>query len=87
VRRSSKAVTAAIVEGFARRRYIKDYVKFLIYAQAECDETRVHIELILDTNPSLDSAVLNALNEKYELLSRKINKYTMWVEKNYAYRQ
>ena len=36
VRRSSKAVTAMIVEGYGRRRYKTDYIKHLIYAQSEC---------------------------------------------------
>lgn len=34
IRRSLKAVTAAIVEGYGRRRYKADFIKFRIYAQA-----------------------------------------------------
>ena len=37
IRRSSKAVTIAIVEGYGRRRYKADFIKFLIYSQSECD--------------------------------------------------
>ena len=39
IRRSSKSVAAMIVEGYARRRYKRDFIKYLIYAIAECDET------------------------------------------------
>ena len=31
VRRSSKAVTSMIVEGYGRRRYKADFIKYLIY--------------------------------------------------------
>ncbi|MFY7901161.1 MAG: four helix bundle protein [Chitinophagaceae bacterium] len=34
IRKSSKAVSSAIVEGYARRRYKADFIKFLVYAQA-----------------------------------------------------
>jgi four helix bundle protein len=30
IRRSSKAVTAAIVEGYGRKRYKMDFIKFLV---------------------------------------------------------
>lgn len=32
IRRSAKAVTTAIVEGYSRRRYKADFIKFLIYS-------------------------------------------------------
>ena len=38
IRRSSKSVTSMIVEGYGRRRYKADFIKFLVYAQSECDE-------------------------------------------------
>jgi four helix bundle protein len=47
VRRSSKAVTALIVEGYGRRRYKADYIKHLIIAHAECDETIVHLKFLV----------------------------------------
>lgn len=44
IRRASKSISANIVEGYGRRRYQADYVKFLVYAQSSCDETneRLH---------------------------------------------
>ncbi len=48
IRRSSKAVTAAIVEGYSRRRYKADFIKFLIYSQSECDETIVHLDFLYE---------------------------------------
>jgi four helix bundle protein len=35
IRRSSKAVSTSIVEGYRRRKYKADFIRFLIYAQAE----------------------------------------------------
>jgi len=39
LRRSSKSVTANIVEGYGRRKYKAELLKFMIYAHASCDET------------------------------------------------
>ncbi|MFL5748311.1 MAG: four helix bundle protein, partial [Niastella sp.] len=39
IRRSSKSIASMIVEGYGRRRYKADYIKYLIYSQSECDET------------------------------------------------
>src|SRR5258708_25700738 len=49
IRRSSKSVTAMIVEGFARRRYKADFVKHLVYSIAECDETLIHLDYLYHT--------------------------------------
>lgn len=43
MRRSSQSVIANIAEGFGRRLYLQEYIRFLIFAQASCDETREHI--------------------------------------------
>ncbi|MDM7917959.1 MAG: four helix bundle protein, partial [Methanosarcina sp.] len=47
VRRSSKSVRDNIVEGFGRRKYKAEYVKFLTYSIASCDETTNHLTLSL----------------------------------------
>ncbi len=40
IRRSSKSVVANFVEGYGRRQYKVEYIKFLTYALASCDETK-----------------------------------------------
>ncbi len=85
IRRSSKSVTALIVEGYARRRYKLDFIKYLIYAIAECDETMVYLDAIYDTHSLTDSALYLDLKNAYVSLSKKINKYTQWVEKKYRW--
>jgi four helix bundle protein len=44
IRKSSKNVKATIVEGYGRRIYTAEYLKFLVYAQGSNDETRDHLE-------------------------------------------
>jgi four helix bundle protein len=82
VRRSSKAVTATIVEGYGRNRYKADYIKFLVYSQCECDETIAHLEFLLETKSSKENDVLNEMMQSYDILSKKINKFIKWVEDN-----
>ena len=61
IRRSSKAVTSMIVEGFGRRRYKADFVKHLIYSQTECDETIVHLEFLLGTGSCKEPKLFESL--------------------------
>ncbi len=39
IRRSSKSVSSNIVEGYCRRRYVLDYIRFIVYAHSSCEET------------------------------------------------
>ncbi len=39
IRRSSKSIKNNIAEGFGRRRYKAEFIRFLIFAHASCDET------------------------------------------------
>lgn len=50
IRRSSKSVVANFVEGYGRRHYNAEYIKFLTYALASCDETKAHLELLHETS-------------------------------------
>jgi four helix bundle protein len=49
IRRSSKSIVANYVEGYGRRNYPAEYIKFLTYALASCDETKAHLELLHET--------------------------------------
>jgi four helix bundle protein len=46
IRRSSKSIVSTIVEGYGRRRYKNDFILFLTYAVASCDETKSPIEML-----------------------------------------
>lgn len=82
VRRSSKSVTSMIVEGYGRRRYKGDYIKYLVFAIAECDETILHLEFLYETSSWKDEDAFNKFMEGYDLLSKRINKFIQWVEIN-----
>jgi four helix bundle protein len=86
IRRSSKAVTCAIVEGFARRRYKPDYIRHLIYSIAECDETILHLDFLYETQSMKDKALYDLLRTRIVQLSMSINKYTQWVEDKYVWK-
>ena len=83
IRRSSKSVTAMIVEGYGRKRYKNDFIKYLVYSQAECDETIVHLDFLFETNSLSDESKYKTLHEKYTVLSKKINKFIQWVGDNW----
>jgi len=82
IRRSAKAVTSLIVEGYGRRRYKAEFIKYLVYAQSECDETIVHLEFLYETGSLSDKNTFGQLKTDYDSLSKKINKFIQWVENN-----
>jgi four helix bundle protein len=55
----------------------------LVYAQAECDETMVHLDFLYDTGSMSDAETYRQLGESYTLLSKKINKFIQWVEEHF----
>lgn len=83
LRRSSKAVTSAIVEGYGGRRYKADFIKFLIYAQSECNETILHLDFLFETESFKNMEVYNGLVNEYAMLSKRINTFIQWVENNW----
>jgi four helix bundle protein len=83
IRRSSKSVTSMIIEGYGRRRYKADFIKYLTYSHAECDETIVHLDFLFETSSLKDENLYMSLKVHYETLSRKINNYINWVENNW----
>jgi four helix bundle protein len=83
IRRSAKAVTAAIVEGYGRRRYKADFIKHLIVPISECDETILHLDFLFESGSMTDEMDFRELRSGYDELSKMINSFTQWVEKNW----
>ena len=83
IRRSSKAISTNLVEGFGRRRYKNEFIKFLIYALASCDETREHLDLLFKTKSFGDKASYERFAHRYDELGRRLNKFTQSVERNH----
>ncbi|MFZ5973132.1 MAG: four helix bundle protein [Bacteroidota bacterium] len=83
IRRSSKAIAALIVEGYGRKRYKADFIKYLVYSHAECDETILHLEFLSITDSFKNEEKFNVLYQDYQSLSRRINKFIQYVEDNW----
>ena len=49
IRRSIKSTKSNIVEGYGRRRYKQEFIRFLTYSLASCDETTDHLENLYET--------------------------------------
>src|SRR5688572_11465509 len=75
IRRSSKSVRSTIVEGYGRRFYKGDFIKFIIYALASNDETIDHLETLYETKSLTDKDVYSHLRDRLETLGRKINNF------------
>ncbi|HYC38850.1 MAG TPA: four helix bundle protein, partial [Chitinophagaceae bacterium] len=81
IRRSIKSVKSAIVEGYGRRRYTADYIKYLVYAHASTDETIDHLETLFETGSLTDEVLYNKTKVKLNNLGAKINRFIIAIEK------
>ncbi len=78
LRRSAKSIPANIAEGFGRRRYKGEYIRFIIYALSSCDETRVHLDMLHATG-SMSQADYDRLAREYDKLGRKLNNFLQCI--------
>lgn len=72
IRRSSKSVKANLVEGYGRRYYKKDFIHFLIIAQASLDETHDHLDTLFKTKSLTDQNEYEKNKLIIEELGRKL---------------
>jgi len=82
IRRSAKSIPANIAEGYGRRRYKGDFIRFIIYALSSCDETRVHLDILHETG-SLNRQDYDHLTAEYDKLGRKLNSFLQAVIKGH----
>ena len=80
IRRSAKAISASIVEGFGRKLYQQEFIRYLTYALASCDETKEHLELLFETESLKDREMFTKLLERYEELGRKLYRFRETVQ-------
>ena len=83
IRRSSKSVRANIVEGYGRRRYKKEFVRFLTYALASSDETVDHLECLYQTNSIKNLEDYKILIDQYQTLGKMLIRFIAAVDKNH----
>ena len=75
IRKSSKSVKSTIVEGYGRRRYQQEYIRFLTYAIASNDETIDHLETLYETDSLKDKELYENLHSRIEILGKKLNNF------------
>jgi four helix bundle protein len=83
IRRSSKSIRSNIVEGYGRRRYKNEFIKFIVYAIASTDETIDHLETLFETESLKDKELFETLYKKANLLGKKLIKFLDSVEEQH----
>ena len=83
IRRSSKSIKSNIVEGYGRRRYKQEFIKFITYSLSSNDETIDHLETLFETNSLSNEKLFYDLHKRLELLGKKLNKFLQSVEREH----
>jgi four helix bundle protein len=82
IRRSSDSVVTNIVEGYGRRRYKQDFIKFLTYSHASNLETLCHLEKLVVLYPDMVNEMV-LLQKEYDQLGAKLFSFIRYVENNW----
>jgi four helix bundle protein len=80
IRRAVKSVRSNIVEGYGRRRYKQEFIRFLTFAQASNDETTDHLEMLHETESLKNETLFQDVHERLDVLGRKLNNFLHSVE-------
>ena len=83
IRRSVKSIKSTIVEGYGRRRYKQEFIKFLTYGLESCDETIDHLETLFETESLTNRKLYDDLHARLEVLGKKLNLFTQSVERSH----
>jgi four helix bundle protein len=68
-----------LVEGFGRRRYKAEFIRFLVFSHASCNETIEWLEYVRDCHPDVKEEAEKLL-ERMDELGRKLNRFIGAVE-------
>jgi four helix bundle protein len=82
IRRSSESIISNIVEGYGRRSYKQEFLRFLVFSHSSCLETICHFEKIIKLYPELNLES-KILKEKYEKLGAMLFNFKKFVHKNW----
>jgi four helix bundle protein len=83
IRRSIKSVKSNIVEGYGRRRYKQEFVRFIDYALASCDETADHLDTLVATRSLIDLVMIDEITKGLTKLGPKLNLFLQSVERSH----
>ena len=81
IRRSSKSTKDTIVEGYGRRRYKAEYIRYLVFSQASCDEANNQSITINELYPEIKEFL--EIEKDLDILGKMINNYISFVETNW----
>ena len=82
IRRSSASIKANIVEGYGRKKYKKDFIRFLIIASASRDETLDHLETLYEKGLISNQSDYKKIHTRLHELGRMLHGFIQAVEKN-----
>lgn len=82
IRRSSKSTRSAIVEGYGRRMYKADWIKFLVTSLSSNDETMDHLDTLWETGSLTDQSLYCRLKDKIDHLGRMLQNLSPRFRKN-----
>ena len=80
IRRSSQSVKDNIVEGYGRRRYKADFIKFLVASHSSCLEATSQAEFLAEVK---NSEQWHLVAEELNATGIKIYNFIEYVEKNW----
>ena len=83
IRRSAKSVRSTIVEGYGRRVYKQEFIRYLTFAIGSNDETIDHLESLHETSSLQDEQLYNELHTKMDLLEKKLNNFLSAVQRGH----
>ena len=75
IRRSSKSVKSNSVEGYGRRHYEQDFLRFLHFALASNMETIDHLETLFETSSLKDEVLYTDLHDRLDTLGRETSHF------------
>jgi four helix bundle protein len=82
LRRSTKSISANIVEGFCRRRYKPEFIRFIIFAHGSCNESIEWLEYIKECHTDLAEDAESFLI-RLDQLGRKLNRFISAIQRDH----
>lgn len=71
IRRSTHSITSNIAEGYGRKVYQQEYMRFLTFSRASCHESREHLRTSFKRNYCSEEEFKN-LDDKFDHLGRML---------------
>jgi len=83
IRRAIKSVESNIVDGYGRRRYKQEFIRYVDNALASCDETTDHLNTLVATKSLTDAVTIERLAAQLDELGRKLNLFLQSIERGH----